>query len=173
MKKKIEYPAMNVQLVSIHLIEANDYNPNKMASPELNLLAHSIEQDGVTQPLVCYEDLARKKYILVDGFHRYLVLKKNFKARYAPVVVIKKSIGDRMASTIRHNRAKGVHEIDRMVSLIHYLHQEGWGDEKISKELGMEKEEVFRLKQKLGLKELFLNHEFSHSWATFEEKYYS
>lgn len=155
------------------LIEANDYNPNHVASMELNLLELSIREDGFTQPLVCYYDKQKNKYILVDGFHRYIVAKNKLRIKQVPVVTIDKPLEQRMVSTIRHNRARGTHGIDQMGVIVNLLNKNGWSDKEIGKQLGMQLEEVIRFKQTLGLKEAFLNHEFSKSWVTFEEKYYS
>ncbi|OQO89256.1 chromosome partitioning protein ParB [Enterococcus casseliflavus] len=164
---------MEVKLVPITQIEANDYNPNQVAKPELDLLEHSIREDGITQPIVCYYDSKNDNYIIVDGFHRYFTIKERLKLEYIPVVTIDKPLNQRMSSTIRHNRARGLHEIDQMGEIVKSLSQNGWDDIKISQELGMELEEVFRYKQTLGLRELFINHQFSQSWTSFEEKYFS
>ncbi|NSS93207.1 ParB N-terminal domain-containing protein [Enterococcus faecalis] len=163
---------MEVKLVSLDLVEENSYNPNHMAKPELTLLEHSIREDGLTQPIVCYLDKQKNKFVIVDGFHRYKLLKEKFFAKEIPVVVIDKPYEQRMASTIRHNRARGNHSIDEISSVVHYLATEGWTEQKISEELGMEIEEVIRFKQSLGIKSAFVDHEFSKSWITFEEKNY-
>lgn len=170
---EIEFPAMNVKMISISQIRKNFYNPNHVAEPELKLLEHSIREDGFTQPIVCYFDGRKALYIIVDGFHRYEIAKNNLGLKYIPVVVIKKDLCHRIASTVRHNRAKGVHEVNQMSDIVRMLSLQGWSDEMIGVHLGMEKEEVFRLKQTEGLKTLFSNHKFSDSWVTFEEKYYN
>lgn len=174
MKKEAEitFPVLDVKMVSLEKVYANDYNPNRVATPELLLLKHSIEQDGYTQPIVTYYDRPRDRYIIVDGFHRYRCAKEYFHLKQIPIVVIKKNINNRMASTIRHNRARGTHQIRNMSEIVKDLAKSGWSDKKICSELGMELDEVIRLKQVTGLKEAFQNHEFSKSWEAFERKYY-
>lgn len=170
MPRKIEFPCLNVKLVPIDKIVANDYNPNKVATPEMKLLKLSIELDGVTMPIVTYYDNKQDIYIIVDGFHRYTILKDYLKSDVAPVVVIDKPLDERMGSTIRHNRARGTHQIRSMSEIVLELSKEGWSDENICKKLGMELDEVIRLKQITGLREAFANHEFSRSWEEFEKK---
>lgn len=166
---KIEMPVMKVKLVKTSKIIANDYNPNRVASPEMKLLEHSIKEDGYTQPIVTYYNKDEDIYIVVDGFHRYSVGKK-LGLDKLPIVVIDKDIKDRMASTIRHNRARGTHQIKNMSQIVMALFQQGWSDKEIMKHLGMDLDEVLRLKQITGLKESFANHEFSKSWSEMIEK---
>ena len=173
MSKKISMPVMNVKLVDINKVHANDYNPNKVAAPEMKLLKISIEEDGYTQPIVTFYDADKDEYTVVDGFHRYRCAKEYFNLKEVPVVVIDKPLDNRMASTIRHNRARGTHQIKDMSIIVKDLTEMGWDDEKICKELGMDLDEVIRLKQITGLKEAFQNHDFSKSWEEFESKYYS
>lgn len=170
MAKNIDMPVLNVKLVPIEKVVANDYNPNVVASPEMKLLKHSIEQDGYTQPIVTYYDKENDQYIIVDGFHRYRCAKEYFKLDKIPVVTIEKDISNRIASTIRHNRARGTHQIRDMSNIVLQLFRQGWSDEEIMKHLGMELDEVLRLKQISGLQEAFANHEFSKSWVEFDEK---
>lgn len=169
----IQFPVLNVKLVSLNKIIANDYNPNKVAPPEMELLEVSIVEDGFTQPVVCYYDERSDRYILIDGFHRYRVAKERLKISEIPVTVINKSLENRIASTIRHNRARGTHEVGKMEVIVKNLVSKGWNDVKIAKKLGMDIEEVFRFKQANGLKEAFSNHEFSKSWISFENRYYN
>ena len=169
---KIKFPVLDVKMIPINKIHSNDYNPNKVASPELKLLEHSIIEDGFTQPIVCFYEKTTDQYIIVDGFHRYTLAKKVFRLQEVPVTVLKKERANRIASTVRHNRARGKHAILGMVNLLEELVGAGWSEEKISKELGMDKEEVIRLKQSTGLKKMFANHTFSESWSEFEERYY-
>ena len=189
---KIDFPVLNVKMVPIYKVVANDYNPNRVARPELLLLKHSIEKDGYTQPIVTYHEKKNDIYIIVDLFNRYRCSKEFtntnlemltlFRENYVsevmlgkkeiPIVVINKQIQNRMASTIRHNRARGTHQIKDMSLLVNDLIQLGWNDDRICKELGMELDEVIKLKQATGLKEAFQNHEFSKSWEEFESKYY-
>lgn len=153
MKKEFKSPVYNVIAVPVDKIEANDYNPNHVAKREMDLLYQSIKCDGYTMPIVCYYDQLRDKYVIVDGFHRYSILIR-YKDIYErekgalPVSVIQKDISDRMASTIRHNRARGKHDVELQASLVGML-KAGWDELKIMKELGMTLEEVQRL---IGLK---------------------
>jgi ParB-like chromosome segregation protein Spo0J len=153
MKEKFISPVYNIISVPVEKIEANDYNPNYVAKREMELLYQSIKCDGYTMPIVCFYDQERDKYIIVDGFHRYMIMLryKNIFEREngrLPVSVIKKDINDRMASTIRHNRARGKHEVELQASLVAML-KSGWDELKIMKELGMTLEEVQRL---IGIK---------------------
>jgi len=162
-------PVYNVKRIHIDKIQANDYNPNKVAPPEMALLETSIWEDGYTQPVVTFYDKESDKYIVVDGFHRYTILKTSKRVfdreeGHLPVVVIEKEIGDRMASTIRHNRARGSHNIDLMSNIVAELVEMGKGDAWICKHIGMSADELLRLKQITGLASLFQNKEFSKSW---------
>lgn len=156
MDKKFISPVYNIKKVPIEKIKANDYNPNKVATKEMNLLYTSIKEDGYTMPIVCYYDKENDEYIVVDGFHRYRTMLEH-KDIYEredgclPVSVIDKDINNRMASTIRHNRARGKHEVELQANLVSML-KEGWDELKIMKELGMTLEEVQRL---LGLTGIF------------------
>lgn len=169
-KRKIEFPVLNVKMVDINKVVANDYNPNKVAPPEMQLLRHSIEEDGYTQPIVTYYDVENDIYIVVDGFHRYRCAKEYFHLSEIPIVTIDKNLENRMASTIRHNRARGTHQIIDMSHIVRDLSLRGWNDEQISKHLGMEYDEIVRLKQITGLKDMFANHVFSKSWEEFDIK---
>ena len=156
MDKKFISPVYNIKKVPVEKIQANDYNPNKVATKEMQLLYTSIKEDGYTMPIVCYYDKEIDKYIVVDGFHRYRVIKEhkdiyNREGGCLPVSVIDKDINDRMASTIRHNRARGKHEVELQASLVSML-KDGWDEIKIMKQLGMTLEEVQRL---LGLVGIF------------------
>lgn len=142
-------PVYSVKAVPVEKIEANDYNPNHVAKREMQLLYQSIKCDGYTMPVVCFYDAERDKYILVDGYHRWLVMltHKDIYERengLMPVSVIEKELSDRMASTVRHNRARGKHEVELQASLVGML-KAGWDELKIMKELGMTLEEVQRL----------------------------
>jgi ParB-like chromosome segregation protein Spo0J len=151
-------------------VKGNDYNPNKVAPPEMRLLERSIKEDGYTQPIVGY-DLGESIEV-VDGFHRHRVGKESKIVRgrvhgYLPVTKIRgdrSDSKDRMASTIRHNRARGVHGVIPMAEIVSNLIKQGWTDVDIAKELGMDADEVLRFKQNTGLPELFENHSFSSSW---------
>ena len=162
-------PVYNVKAVSIEKIKANSYNPNSVAKPEMDLLYKSILEDGYTMPIVCYYIEDEDIYEIVDGFHRYSVM-LNHKDIYErengmmPVVVIEKDISNRMASTIRHNRARGTHSIELMSNIVSELVDSGMSDAWIMKNIGMDADELLRLKQISGLAALFQNKEFSKSW---------
>ena len=168
-------PVYHVTAVPVEKIEPNTYNPNAVAPPELKLLYDSIKQDGYTMPVVCYYDKERDKYILVDGFHRYRIM-LDYPDIYArengmlPVSIIDKPLDHRMASTIRHNRARGTHNVDLMSNIIKELHELGRSDAWISKHLGMEKDEILRLKQITGLAALFQEIDFGAAWQPVEEE---
>ena len=163
-------PVECVKWVKNDLVIANDYNPNSVAPPEMELLHTSIKEDGYTQPIVVWEHDGI--YEVVDGFHRNRVGKeyKDIKERiygYLPVVVIntdRQDKGDRIASTIRHNRARGKHSVDGMSEIVIDLKRRNWSDKKIAKELGMDADEVLRLTQITGLAEMFADKDFSKAW---------
>lgn len=164
-------PVDCVLWVKADQLHANDYNPNSVAPPEMRLLQLSIMQDGYTQPIVAWPD-SEGSYEVVDGFHRNRVarevgaVKKRVMGRM-PIAVIntdRTSKEDRIAATIRHNRARGKHNVDAMADIVLDLARRNWDDAKIAKELGMEDDEVLRLKQITGLAELFANREFSEAW---------
>lgn len=161
-------PVYNVIKVPIESIKANAYNPNAVASVEMKLLETSILEDGYTMPIVCYL-LPDGTYEIVDGFHRYTTMLKNEVIRerengMLPVVVIDKDISNRMASTIRHNRARGSHSIELMSNIVAELVESGMSDAWILKHIGMDKDELLRLKQITGIAALFANKEFSESY---------
>lgn len=168
-------PVYHIESIPIEKILPNDYNPNSVAPPEMRLLYDSIKEDGYTMPIVCYYDKENDKYIIVDGFHRYRVMLEH-KDIYdreegkLPVSVINKPLYHRMASTIRHNRARGSHDVDLMSNIVKDLHELGRSDTWISKHLGMDKDEILRLKQITGLMDLFRNAEFSKEWIPDEEE---
>jgi ParB-like chromosome segregation protein Spo0J len=164
-------PVANVLWVPLEKVVANDYNPNVVAKNELRLLYHSIKQDGYTQPVVTVYDEAKDQYVIVDGFHRHLVMKyhKDIYDRtngHLPVVVLDKSINDRMASTVRHNRARGKHQITGMANIVFSMLDNGWSDEDICAEMGMEADELIRLKYVTGFAKLFENVEYGKAWET-------
>ncbi|HBG2132318.1 TPA: ParB-like nuclease domain-containing protein [Clostridioides difficile] len=163
-----EQPVDSVLWFKSENIEANSYNPNRVATPEMKLLHESIKEDGYTQPIVGYE-YNKNRIEIVDGYHRNRVGKEykdiNEKVHnYLPVAIIDKPIEERMTSTIRHNRARGQHTILGLSDMVLELTKSGWSDERICKAFGMELEEVIKLKQFTGLKDSFINHEFSPSW---------
>lgn len=162
-------PVDCVLWVPIDTVEANDYNPNVVAPPEMRLLELSIEADGFTQPVVTFPTNGHRE--VVDGFHRNLVAQRGkVHARlqgYLPVTTIRsdrQSREDRIAATIRHNRARGQHQISDMSEIVVELSRRNWSDERIGRELGMDPDEVLRLKQISGLAEMFADEEFSEAW---------
>ncbi len=171
-------PVDFVRWVKNPLVHANDYNPNSVAPPEMALLHRSIQADGYTQPIVSMPD-PDGRYEVIDGFHRHRVGKEcaDIQSRvhgYLPLVEIRTSQqdrNDRMAATIRHNRARGEHRVESMADIVVELKRRFWSDEKIAKELGMESDEVLRLTQVTGLAGLFADREFSQAWEadTFKE----
>jgi ParB-like chromosome segregation protein Spo0J len=173
--KLFKSPVYNVMAIPVEKIQANEYNPNSVAPPEMELLKISIWEDGYTQPVVCFFDKEMDKYIVVDGFHRYRIIRENKKIYdrengCLPVVVIEKELGERMASTIRHNRARGTHNIELMSNIVAELVEMGKGDAWICKHIGMTADELLRLKQITGLAALFKNSDFSSSWEIDREK---
>ena len=166
-------PVYNIKRVPIEKIQANSYNPNSVAPPEMKLLYQSIKEDGYTMPIVCYYLEDQDKYEIVDGYHRYttMVLHKDIYDREEgclPVSVIDKPISDRMASTIRHNRARGSHSIELMTNIVADLVEAGMSDAWILKNIGMDADELLRLKQISGLAALFKDKEFSKSLVASE-----
>lgn len=163
-------PVDCVQWVKEELVIANDYNPNTVAPPEMELLHTSIQEDGYTQPIVVYEH--DNIYEVVDGFHRNRVGKEYDDIRerihgYLPVTIIndeRHDKADRIASTIRHNRARGKHRVEAMSDIVIELKRRNWSDNKIAKELGMDADEVLRLTQITGLAEMFADKDFSEAW---------
>ena len=164
-------PVDCVLWVKNNTVIANDYNPNNVAPPEMELLRLSISNDGYTQPIVSMDNGDETREV-IDGFHRNRVGKEcpDIQSRvhgYLPVVTIRESQkghNDRVASTIRHNRARGKHRIDSMADIVLDLKKRNWSDKKISKQLGMDADEVLRLSQITGLAELFKDKEFSEAW---------
>jgi ParB-like chromosome segregation protein Spo0J len=162
-------PVYNVKAVPVEKIRANSYNPNSVAPPEMELLETSIWEDGYTMPVVCYYVAAEDVYEIVDGFHRYTVLKTSKRIferekGLLPVVVIDKDESNRMASTIRHNRARGEHSIELMSNIVAELTKSGMSDSWILKHVGMDKDELLRLKQITGIADLFKDKEFSQAY---------
>lgn len=163
-------PVDCVSWIPADQVQGNDYNPNTVAPPEMRLLALSIEADGYTQPIVAWPDDGH--YTVVDGFHRRRVGTENRRIRdrvkgYLPVVKIRPDRtgrSDRMAATIRHNRARGVHGVVPMTSLVAALIQAGLSDELVARQLGMDADELLRFKQTCGLPDLFKRHPYSRAW---------
>ena len=164
-------PVDRILWVPVDIVQANDYNPNSVASIEMELLYVSISHDGYTQPIVTVYDKELGKYIIVDGFHRYFIAKtkadisKRINGRI-PIVVIDKDITERMASTVRHNRARGEHMVTGMSNLVFQMLDNGMSEAEICQELGMQPEEVLKLKHITGFSKLFENAEYSKAWMT-------
>jgi len=160
-----KHPVSFVKWISIEKIHSNSYNPNEVAPPEMKLLELSIVNDGYTQPIVVWQE-EENEYEVVDGFHRYLIGKK-LGFTHLPCVIMNEDRldkNDRMAATIRHNRARGKHQVGAMSDIVQELARRNWSNKKIGKELGMEPDEVLRLKQISGLAEMFEDKEFSEAW---------
>ena len=171
-------PVDCIQWVKQENVVANDYNPNSVAPPEMQLLEHSILEDGYTQPIVTWNSPDKERLEVIDGFHRNRVGKESEEVKkrihgYLPVVIIRDSQNDksdRMASTIRHNRARGKHKVESMADIVVELKRRNWSDARIAKNLGMDEDEVLRLCQITGMAELFADADFSKSWDIgFEE----
>lgn len=167
-------PVYHVMAVPVEKIKPNTYNPNAVAPPEMKLLYESIKEDGYTMPIVCYYAREQDEYIIVDGFHRYRIMLEyqdiyEREKGMLPVSVIDKEIDYRMASTIRHNRARGNHDVDLMSNIIRELHEIGRSDAWISRHLGMDRDEILRLKQITGLASLFKDVKFGKAWRPAEE----
>lgn len=167
-------PVDRVRWVPIEMVQPNDYNPNSVAPVEMGLLYTSIKHDGYTQPIVTIHDEKLNKYIIVDGFHRYFTANNNSdilerNQGCVPIVVIDKPINDRMASTVRHNRARGKHSITGMSSMVYEMLKNGWGDADICNELGMEPEELIRLKHITGYSKLYAESGFKKAWKSKEQ----
>lgn len=160
----VTFPCLGVKMVPIDKVKSNDYNPNSVQSTELELLYLSILSDGVTQPVVVFHDKDLDQYVVVDGFHRYVILRDRFKCTEIPVVVIDKDITERMASTVRHNRARGKHQVALMGDLVRSLVKKGKTDEEIAQHLGMSAEEMLRLKQITGIAQVLKNKEYASAW---------
>lgn len=168
-KTSFKSPAYNVRPVPIEKVQANTYNPNHVAPPEMKLLYESIKDDGYTMAIVCYYLKNEDKYEIVDGYHRYAVMlthKDIYDREHGmlPVSVIDKPVQDRIASTIRHNRARGTHDVDLMSNIVKELKDSGMSDAWIMKNIGMDADELLRLKQITGLASLFKDKDFSHAW---------
>ena len=168
-------PFYNVISVPVEKVVPNTYNPNSVAPPEMKLLYESIKNDGYTMPIVCYHNKAEDQYVIVDGFHRYRIMLEHQdiydrEKGMLPVSVINKPMDQRIASTIRHNRARGSHDVDLMGNIVKERHELGRSDAWISKHLGMDRDEILRLKQITGLAALFKDVKFGQAWRPAEEE---
>jgi ParB-like chromosome segregation protein Spo0J len=165
----LPHPVTGVKLVPSEQVKGNDYNPNVVAPPEMKLLEFSIRKDGVTMPIVAAKDPYAGDYVVVDGFHRTTVIQNREDIReslggYIPLVELNKGVQDRMTSTVRHNLARGTHQVELSAKLVTALTKHHWSNERISQELGMDPDEVLRLKQITGLADAFRDREFSRAW---------
>lgn len=160
----IELPCMDPIIVPIDKVRANNYNPNNVPKNNMELLLQSIKDNGFCFPVVTVYDPDDDVYVIVDGFHRYSIFKDYLNADEIPIVVLKQDMKQRMASTVQFNRARGVHQVELMGDLVQGLIDQGATDEEIAQHLGMELEEVFRLKQITGIAEIFKNQTYSKSW---------
>lgn len=161
-----ENPVDRVIWVKKEEVMANNYNPNSVAEKEMRLLYTSVKEDGYTQPIVTIYDESLKKYVIVDGFHRNLILRK-YKdidercSGYLPIVVIDKNIDQRMASTVRHNRARGSHSVDGMVNILFTMMKDGVSEREICEKLGLEQKELVKMKYITGFAKVFKDYEYS------------
>lgn len=165
------HPTGMVQWVHIDQVQANDYNPNAVPAREMNLLYTSISEDGYTQPVVVIYDPEIGKYVVVDGYHRYTVMRSyadiaETTHRHLPVVVLDKSIADRIASTVRHNRARGKHSVSGMGNLVFQMLKEGEDDQTICRKIGVDAEELSRLKHVTGYSKLYADHTYAKATLT-------
>ena len=160
----IKLPVMEPKIVPVDMVQANNYNPNNVSRQNMQLLYQSIKDCGFCYAVTTVWDADLEKYVVVDGFHRYTILKDWFKATEIPILVLDMNISQRMAATVQFNRARGVHQVELMGDLVQSLVEQGVSDEEIATHLGMEEEEVFRLKQVTGIAELFKNQTYSRAW---------
>jgi len=163
-KGDIKLPCLKVQIVDIDQVQANNYNPNAVSDQNMALLEESIRANGFCFAVVTVWDPDLEKYLVVDGFHRYLIFRDYLQAKEIPIIVLEHDITQRMEATIQFNRARGVHQVEMMGDLVQALVEQGVDDAEIAEKLGMEIEEVYRLKQITGIAELFKNQIYSKAW---------
>lgn len=167
---EIPHPVGCVEFVPVDKVQANDYNPNAVAPIEMGLLYTSIKNDGYTQPTVSVYDKSTDNYIIIDGFHRYFTMKtrediQQLSSGLLPVVVLDKDINERMAATVRHNRARGSHSVKGMSNMVFEMLKNGKTDAEICNELGMQPEELVKLKHITGYSKLYKDVEYSRAWV--------
>ena len=167
-KGPINLPCMDVKIVDIDMVQSNTYNPNSVSSQNMDLLEESIMSNGFCFAVVTVWDPDIEKYIVVDGDHRYMEFRDRLQTKQIPIIVLEHDITKRMEATVQFNRARGVHQVELMGDLVQALVEQGVPDEEIAQKLGMEIEEVFRLKQITGIAELFENQIYSKSWEMIE-----
>ena len=158
-------PAVAPRLLPVESIVANDYNPNRVASPELDLLESSMRSDGITMSVVVSPGTSPGEWLVVDGFHRRMVARDRLGRRYVPCSVIDRPLADRMASTVRHNRARGKHQVELMAALVKSLFESGRNDDQVASCLGMSVEELLRLRQMVGAARMLASETYSRSWG--------
>lgn len=163
-KGPVSIPCLNVKMVDADKLIANNYNPNNVPEQNMRLLEESILSNGFCFPIVTIWDAEMERYVIIDGFHRYTILKDYLQAKEIPIVVLDHDITQRMAATVQFNRARGVHQVELMGDLVKALIEQGVEDADIARRLGMEEEEVYRLKQITGIAELFKNQLYSKAW---------
>lgn len=166
-KGQIQLPCMDVHIVPIDMVRANNYNPNEVSSNNMRLLEESIMANGFCFPVVTIWDPSIEKYIIIDGFHRYQIF-CDLGAEELPIIVLDHDITKRMEATVQFNRARGVHQVELMGDLVIALIKQGVPEEEIAEKLGMELEEVLRLKQVTGIAEVFKNQAYSSAWEMVE-----
>ena len=162
--KNLKLPCFEPILVPVDKVQANNYNPNHVAKNNMELLEQSIIDNGFCFPIVTIYDEDIEKYVIIDGFHRYTILKDYLECEEIPIIVLAHDMKQRMAATVQFNRARGVHQVELMGDLVKALFEQGADDETIAQHLGMDLEEVFRLKQITGIAALFKNQPYSKSW---------
>lgn len=160
----VALPCMETIIVPIGMVQANNYNPNNVSEDNMQLLVTSILENGFCFPVVTIYDDVLDKYIIIDGFHRYQIFRDYLGATEIPIVVLHHDMRQRMAATVQFNRARGVHQVELMGDLVQALVEQGASDEEIANHLGMEDEEVYRLKQVTGISALFKGQMYSRSW---------
>lgn len=163
-KGNIKLPVMVPILVPAELVQANNYNPNHVDDIKMKLLETSILHNGFTFAIVTVWDPDLEKFVIVDGFHRDDILEFWFSCEQIPIIVLDLTPAQRMEATVQFNRARGEHQVDLMGDLVKSLFEQGQDDEEIAKQLGMDVEEVFRLKQVTGIADLFRNQTHSRAW---------
>lgn len=161
-------PCMTPIIVPIGEVVANNYNPNHVADREMELLLTSMLNNGCCYPVIVIYDDSLQKYVIVDGFHRYTQFKDVLRAKEIPIIVLEHDMTRRMEATVQFNRARGVHSVELMGDLVQALVEQGASDDEIAENLGMEPEEVFRLKQVTGIAALFKNQTYSRAWEMME-----
>lgn len=164
----LKLPVMTPIIVPVDSVVANSYNPNHVDPQNMDLLKTSILDNGFTFAIVTIWDDEQEKFVIIDGFHRYLILKDVLECKEIPIVVLEHDMMKRMSATVQFNRARGVHQIELMGDLVKSMFDQGADDEEIARMLGMELEEVFRLKQITGIAYLFRNQTYSKSWEVRE-----